>query len=257
MSLSNRILIINLILNTTMKKLIYTLGIMILLVSLSSCETDNYSAPDATVSGKILDHENNPMQLEQGGTGMVIRMFEEGFTTPTPFDLNVMQDGTYINNKIFAAKYKMIPAFGPFYNLSDTITVDIKGFVTVDFKVTPYLKVEWVTPPYATADGKIETKFKFTRIQPPAESNQKMPNLLDYQLFIGLTQYVGNNNFDNLVVNPAVSATNAMEGQTLTITSKTAMRFSRDYYVRVGVRVNDANKKYNYTDIKVVSVKLP
>lgn len=240
-----------------MKKNIYILSIIISLMSLHSCETDNYSTPDATVSGKILDHEGNQMELEQGSTSMVIRMLEEGFATPTPFDLNVMQNGTYINNKIFAAKYKMIPVFGPFYNTSDTMKVDIKGSVTVNFKVTPYLKVEWITPPYATADGKIEAKFKFTRIQPPAESNQTMPNILDYQLFIGLTQYVGNNNFDNLVVNPVVSATNSMEGKTLTITSKTAMRFSHDYYVRIGVRVNDANKKYNYTDIKVVSVKLP
>lgn len=240
-----------------MKKLIYTLSIMVSIVFFGSCETDNYSAPEAAVSGKILDHENNPLQLEQGSSSMVIRMLEEGFATPTPFDLNVMQNGTYLNNKIFAAKYKMIPAFGPFYTPSDTISVDVKGAVTVDFKVTPYLKVEWVDPPYATEDGKIEAKFKFTRIGPPNGSVQVMPNLLDYQLFIGLTQYVGNNNFDNLVVNPVVKATNGMEGQTLTITSKTPMRFSRDYYVRVGVRVNDANKKYNYTDIKVVKVDLP
>lgn len=241
----------------TMKKSIYLLSTAMLLLLCNSCEVDNYSAPDATVSGKVLDHENNPMQLEQGGSSMVIRMLEEGYATPTPFDLNVMQDGSYINNKIFAAKYKMVPVFGPFYASSDTINVDVRGSVSVDFKITPYLKVEWVTPPYATSDGKIEAKFKFTRIDPPSGSTMAKPNLLDYQLFISLTQYVGNNNFDNLVVNPVVQATNDMEGQTLTITSKTAMRFSRDYYVRVGVRVNDANKKYNYTDIKEVKVTLP
>ena len=56
------------------------------------------------------------------------------------------------------------------------------------------------------------------------------------------------------MVASAVAATNLMENQELNITTKIAVKYSTTYYVRVGVRVSDSFKKYNYTDVKTVVV---
>lgn len=220
-----------------------------------SCELDTYSSPDAVMSGTVYDNEGKPLQVEQGASSMVIRLMETGYENPDPFDLNMRQDGTYINTKVFAGTYRAYPYGGPFWPV-DTLEVNVSGTVTQDFTVTPYLKVEWSGKPEVLEDGRIQAKFRFFRTDSPDGSSAK-PDLLDCQLFIAHTQYVGNNNYDNLVVDAAVPVTNDQEGEELTIVSKTPMKFSGDYFVRIGVRVNDSNKKYNYTSIEKVNVKLP
>lgn len=226
------------------------------LFTVISCDLDTYDSPDATVYGSVLDNEGNPLQVEQGASSMVIRLLENGFENPEPFDLNMKQDGTYTNSKVFAATYMAYPYGGPFYPM-EPVQLNVSGTVKQDFEVTPYLKVEWVAAPVALEDGRIQASFKFHRNDPPAGSDEQKPNLLDYQLFIAHTQYVGNNNYDNLVVGKAFSVSNDKEDAEITIVSKTPMKFSRQYYVRVGVRVKDSNKKYNYTTIEAVQVTLP
>lgn len=235
-----------------MKHLFYSIAIILFL---ASCEKDNYETPAAAIQGQILDEDGNPMQLEQGSSSMRIRMHELSWSdNPVPLYLNVKQDGSYINNKIFAGNYRMQPVDGPFYPLADDAAkvVDVAGVTDVDFTVVPYLNVEWVTPPTVTADKKVTATFRFTRNAAPAGLTQ--PNLLDYQLFISTTQYVGNNNWDATVVSAAVAVANDKESTDLTVTSTAAMKYSTTFYVRVGVRVNDSFKKYNYTDVKTVAV---
>src|SRR5690606_33928123 len=96
----------------------------------------------------------------------------------------------------------------------------------------------------------VMASFRFTRNAGPTA----MPDLLDYQLFISTTQYVGNNNFDGTRVGAAVAVSGELEGQEISIVTVAPMKYETTYYVRIGVRVNDSYKKYNYTDIKTVAV---
>ena len=225
----------------------------ILAISFASCSIDNYDAPNARIEGVITDQNGANLQLEQGASSARIKMEDKTWSkTPIPYYLNVKQDGTYVNAKTFAAKYAMTLVEGPFYPVAAD-TVNITGDTKHDFKVTPYLNVAWVTDPVADSDKKITVKFKFTRNASPTVG-VNMPDLLDYQLFISTTKYVGNNNFDSNLVGPVVVVANSMEGQEISLITKTAMKYSTTYYVRVGVRVKDTYKKYNYTDIKTVVV---
>jgi len=217
-----------------------------------SCEKDNYETPNAVLQGTVIDAHDVPLQLEQGqGTGR-IRMEETSWSdTPIPFYLNLKQDGSYVNNKLFAGTYLVTPVEGAFYPVQGE-TIEINGSTQHDFHVTPYLQVEWVNEPTVLAGGQVTATFKFTRNAGPA--GEAMPNLLDYQLFISTTQYVGNNNFDGTVVGGVVSVANDKENMPITITSTAPMKYATTYWVRVGVRVNDSYKKYNYTTIKTVTV---
>lgn len=235
-----------------MKKLIYPLLLCMVLSLNNSCKMDNYEAPNVTLQGKITDTNGQGLQLEQGGSSARIKLEEISWSSsPTPLYLNFKVDGSYINSKLFAATYKITPVEGPFFQVAAD-TLKLTGSSTYDFSVVPYLDVTWVGDPIVTSDKKVAATFKFKRNAAPAGMSQ--PSLLDYQLFISTAQYVGNNNYDGSAVGPVVTVSNSMENQSINIISKTAMKYSTTYYVRIGVRVNDSFKKYNYTTIKTIVV---
>jgi hypothetical protein len=237
-----------------MKKIVYAILITVVSVSIHACKKDNYAAPDKTLQGQLTDAAGKGIQLEQGGSSARLKLEELKFKNPVPIYLNFKQDGSYINTKVFEGKYRIFPAEGPFFPLDSTQMqiVNVSGTTTANFKVVPYLNVDWVGEPVVTADKKIQVSFKFTRNAAPAGLTQ--PALSDYQFFISTTEYVGNNNYDNTRVGSVVTATASMENQTLTIISAQPMKYSTTFYLRVGVRVNDSFKKYNYTTVKAVIV---
>lgn len=242
-----------------MKKYYIILMIVSMLLPLASCELDNYEEPDATLSGTILDENGTPLQLEQGGGSMKLRMDElswsKGDTSVAviPFYLNVKQDGSYVNTKVFAGQYAITPWQGPFYPYTEGgDTIDVKGKTVKDFVVTPYLNLEWVTEPFINSNGFIQAEFKFTR---NAKDGEVMPDLNDCQLYIATTQYVGKNNYDNQMVGGNTILTNGQEGTTISLITIRAVKYvGLTYYVRIGASCKDAYKKYNYTDIKEVVV---
>lgn len=243
-----------------MKQLFYYIALVLFSFSVFSCEKDNYDAPGAGIQGRILDHNGNLLQTEQGSGNMRIKMEELSWTggdstvTVTPQYLNVKQDGTYTNERWFAGQYRMTPVEGPFYPFSvEGEIVDIKGTTTKDFVVTPYLNVEWVKEPYLTADNFIAASIRFTR---NSKDNLTMPDLNNALFCISSTQYVGNNNKDGQLFNGTIKITNDQEGTTIELKTSMAVKYTNTtYYVRAGICCSDAYKKYNYTDIKTVTVK--
>lgn len=240
---------------SVMRKIFYSLLCFAAIVSGAACKKDNYAMPDATLEGTLSDGKSG-MQLEQGGGSVRLKLDELSWSaTPIPMFLNFRQDGSFSNNKLFPGQYRVTPVDGPFYPIdsADMKIVDLRSGAStrVDFTVVPYINVEWVTPPAVTADKKVTATFRFTRNAAPPGKTQ--PALLDYQLFISTTQYVGNNNWDNTIVGAAQAAP-GKEATDVTITSTAPVKYATTYYVRVGVRVNDSFKKYNYTTISTITV---
>lgn len=232
-----------------MKTFLYILLIPALLCA---CRIDNVDAPDSTFEGRLVDAGGVGIQLEQGASSARLKLEELSWSsTPLPVYLNLKQDGSFINNKLFPGNYKVTPVEGPFYPAAEKV-VDIKGAMKQDFTVIPYLNVDWVAEPVVNADKKVSVTFRFT--SNPAPEGLTKPNPLDYQLFISTNQYVGNNNWDNTAVGAVVPVSAGNVGQPITITSSVPMKYSTTYYVRVGVRVNDTYKKYNYTTIRTIKV---
>lgn len=231
-----------------MKRIFFSMLIFALVVH--SCKIDNFDGPEATLQGEIVDPNGKRLELEQGQGSARIKMEDFGYTdTPIPFFFNFKMDGTYINTKVFESKYYITPIDGPFFPvLGDT--VEVKGNTTHNFTVIPYLDVEWDGDPQVTSDKKITANFKFKRNESSVGATK--PDVLDYQLFISTTKYVGNN---SLIANgQPTTVGNVAEGAALSITSQNPMKYATTYYVRVGVRVNDSFKKYNYTSVKTVQI---
>lgn len=253
-----------------MKRILYLIAFSIIVFSCNSCgKVDNYATPSVTLKGSVIDSvTGKTVQTEIGGNGTRVKLMEISWSaTPTPYYFYSMQDGTFNYTKLFAGK-DIVTVEGPFVPLVQTDntgnitvnkgkTVDIKGVTTLNFNVEPFLRVEWVSDPILNANGSITANIKFTR--GTANPNFQL-NITDVYLFVNATKYVGNNNYDNRYstkVSYSGSNGNALIGQTVTITTNTAsgaLPGKRDYFLRVGARIQYGLNYYNYSEVKTVTV---
>lgn len=236
----------------------------------SSClfDYDNYDGPDATLKGAVTDLNGNALNVGSGD-GVRIKLLDYG-NSPNPKEqyLKVKMDGTYINTKIFSSTYDII-AEGPFVPLLQVddegkVIVDkteknvkVKGVTTVDFKVEPFLKVDWEGEP-SFDSGIMTVSFRVDR---GTDDKAWHKDLRDVALFVSTTQYVGENNYDQRISVKESDSANDMVGTVASLTTlKTyPMLPGHTYYIRVGARIDYAsnfgeNYPYNYTTVKKVTV---
>jgi hypothetical protein len=249
-----------------MKKILYTIAICAVTLAGSSCsKLDNQDAPSETLTGSVVDAGNGKTVQTEQGSGTRIKLLEISWSdNPTPFYIASMQDGTFNYTKLFPGK-NVISAEGPFVPLVQTDntgativdksqTVDIKGTTTLNFSVEPFLRIEWVGEPVLNADGTISVQVKITRGTNDPNFQQ---DVSDINLYINSNKFVGNNNFDDRyspLTGYGGTDGNTKLGQTLTLTTKGVLPTGRQYFLRVGARVNYGLKYYNYTDVKTVTV---
>jgi hypothetical protein len=248
-----------------MKTTFYIVTCFLLIISFSCSKIDNYTAPSQTLTGMVMDATTKqPVQTEAGQSGTRIKLLETSWSDdPTPQYLASKQDGSYNDNKLFAGTYIATAegAFAPMIQtdangdttVDNSQTIEIKGgTTTVDFSVEPFLNVEWVGDPVINTDGSITAQVKITR----GTSNPNyQQSLTDMFLFVSNTQYAGNNNYDPRYSNQ-LSLGDSVLNQTISITTKGgALPGKRDYFLRVGARIDYGLKQYNYNE--PVSVSIP
>ena len=265
-----------------MKKIFYSLLFCLAAVSFNSCEIDNYAEPQETLKGKVVDAATGELVLtDQGAEGIRVRMRELSWKetkVPDNFDFNCMKEGIFQNTKVFAGRYnvKVDGAFIPLVrttSVGDTLKdeskyVDINGVTEVEFKVQPFLKLEWIGTP-TVANGKVTAVVKVTRAVSPADFKAKIEpmggyndNFLyvtDVRLFVSQMPYVGYREWDNRYttqLNYSGNAFDAQLGVPITITTTGVIPSGRTVFIRAAARINYATetiKRHNYNlALKVV-----
>ncbi|WP_436489916.1 DUF3823 domain-containing protein [Chitinophaga sp. ARDCPP14] len=124
-----------------MNKLRYFFFIAALALGMMSCEKDNYDGPTAGLSGSFRDVKSGELIEQDIILGTTIEIIEHGYASRTPQPLIVKTDGTYANTMLFANTYTVTPVRGNFIPV-DSQVVNINGQVTLDFAVTPYIRVK-------------------------------------------------------------------------------------------------------------------
>lgn len=229
---------------------------------LVSCIKDNYAAPAETFKGAFVEKGTNvPFQTALGNTGIRIRMMEYSWSdTPQPYDMNVKQDGTFQNTKVFKGKYGVTPE-GAFVPLKEEV-IEIKGTIEKTYEVEPLLKLEWVGQPVVNPDGTVSVQVKVTRGTTNPDYQQEVEK---GWLFVSETDYVGDfcysPNYSTRLTGAEIPL-----GETITVTtgfpngtSGTGIAFpnyQRKYFLRFAAKttVNFSNtERYNYTPIVEVT----
>jgi hypothetical protein len=234
-----------------MKKIINGLLIAFTLATGYSCtKIDNYPGPDAAFKGNIIDSTTGKNILTETG-GIQMKLEELSWSaTPDPQYIPSMQDGSFQDTKLFKGHYRVTPYGGAFWPVGGQ-QLDIGTSTSKDFKVTPYLTIENLTN---SLSGTTLT-LTFNLVAPIPDG---LPQIIDVTPFVNDTQFVGSganiNNYSSVNKITINADYSNVVGTTYTLTIPN-LKSGRTFYARVGVRVNDSFKQYNYSE--VVTVKVP
>lgn len=242
-----------------MKKTINILGFIAVLLFSACSPIDNFDTPEETIQGKIYDSATG--ELLQCGTSTQIRLMEYSWDkNPTPYYITAKPDGTYKNTKIFKGNYGLLPygAFVPFqqfdaegnYIRNDEVIKDIKGTVTVDFQVEPFLRVEWVGEPVLDEEGVITAVVRVTR----GTNNPDYQAPVDYiNLYVSTGETVGDGNYINMYSRRKFFNGNDAEqylGQEYEIKTRGNLPAGRRWVIRAGARTKtivNGSQRFNYS----------
>lgn len=244
---------------TSMKRIILyaIIPVGIALGAVSCMDIDNFDAPDAKISGNLIDKTTGKnMLVDQGDTH--IRIWERSYSlNPNPQDLAVKMDGTYTNTKLFKGTYDMIPYDGAYWPCDTTYDVKIgsKGAVQ-DFEVTPYLHV---------VDFKTELEgLNLTlscRLQAPV--TEGLPQVVEIRPFLSLNHFCGYadhlsyyyTNTYRISIRKLWNKIGDEDGNGYETYSVTVpVKSGYTYWCRMGVQVNNTFKNWNYSEIEQISV---
>jgi hypothetical protein len=94
-----------------MKKINYIITVCFICSIAAGCiKDDNYAAPNASVSGTIIDSVSGK-GLESEPSEERLYVLQTSYTagTPIPFYWNIQPSGAYNNTAVFAGTYKIYP----------------------------------------------------------------------------------------------------------------------------------------------------
>lgn len=204
----------------------------------AGCEKDNYDGPTAGLAGKFIDAETGELVQQDIIRGTQIEILEHGYDNGTPQYLIVKVDGTYENSLLFENTYTIQPKRGNFIDLSPQDLL-IKGKTTLDFTVTPYIRI--LQPSIVKNGNKVVATFK---LEQNVVNNVKKIGLYahkDIQVGEPMRQAAAEQTLD-AASNPATVYQLELDLPSNSSTLKPGF----DYYFRIGALIDVGEAKLNY-----------
>jgi hypothetical protein len=237
--------------------------VVCLLLSLTSCELDSYAEPDGIVSGTLRDTKaDDGVFWTEQPNGFQIVCTETSWTaseTPGGQTFWGKADGTFNNDRVFAATYSIMPRNGAFHSAkAQSVEVKTRKDPSLVFDVIPYCSFHDVVIKQDLPNRSVHITFTLTtnaivdNPETPDVDETSPVTIQNWRLFASArTPYVGNNSGanDSDVSTGAISLTNSQLGQTITYT-KSGFKAGTTYHLRLGARcVETPGGVYNMTKI--------
>ena len=229
-----------------MKIIDYKLILLVLIV-FASCEIDNYSEPNAVFTGKVVDVQTGETIQTRQPDGIQIRLVQEGYENPVPYDFWAKNDGTFRNTRLFGGTYEITVQAGPFHN-SVTKTVILEGGREINetFEVEPYIRITDVN--ISTSGDAITGTYKLSMGDGTTQ--------VKHSMLICHVSPILHKNTDNLKSSQIndLSGIGASELQSMSFTDEITGLKTGTYYVRVAVEANNSLGRNNYSEIVKVEL---
>ncbi len=241
-----------------MKTIIKSILLAASILYIVSCsKADNMAGPNAAFEGNIIDSVTGKNILT-GTQDFGIACYDISWrTNPDVYTVPIKQDGSFEDTRFFSGHFQVLPNQGPFWPV-DTTVMDISGTVTKNFTVVPYIEILNFT-------HRLSGDTLIMNFQIDAPRKAGLPEIADAWPFVNTTSFVSSGAFIAVYTNSNAGDT---AKNTLDINSnwddslvhKTFelrvpnMLSGRTFYARVGVRVNDSYRKFNYSDIVEIDV---
>lgn len=227
-----------------MKNQSYILFLFVL--GLFACELDNYDAPSGSFSGQFIDVKTGALVEQDLINGTVIQLAEHGYDPVGLQYMVVKNDGTFENRLIFENTYTVQPVRGNFYPV-DAQDLEIGSGTTLDFMVTPYLRI--VNPQITYQGGKVTATFSIE--QSGASNVRKIGFFAHPNSVVGqpVQVFSAENDLNRDVASEEVFTLEIDVAANSTIFGK-----ADDFYFRIGAIANAAESKYNYAPAKRIAL---
>ncbi|MDV3755553.1 hypothetical protein CMU20_11005 [Elizabethkingia anophelis] len=211
---------------------------------LFSCSNggDNFEAPEASFTGRIISTATGKPVPGQEPNGARIRMYEGGkYNGKVPIDFWVTQSGAFVNKTLFSGTYKVI-AEGPFQR-ADTLALNLASSSSHDFSVTPFLElnVEIVQK----KENAVVVKYKIDQ-SPEKRKILRRAVLVSNRPYVDITNFI--NSSPSPFINTAGIPDSELAGKEF-VTEITGLSKGVQYYVRSASRCDNPNSFYNYSEI--------
>ncbi len=228
------------------------------IIAVASCtKTDNMPGPNAGFQGRLLDVTNSKNNFVTETNGVQVKLEELSWSsTPTPQYIPSKPDGSFEDTKLFSGHYRVTPTAGAFWPV-DPVELDINGLTTHDFELMPYLKI-------TNFSHRLSGDTLIMSLNLVAPKTDGLPTIIDLQPFVNNTKFVGAGaNISQYTTPTDQSKKNIITinsnwsdaiAQTTYVVKVPDLIHGRTFYARVGVRVNDSYKQFNYSEIVEVQV---
>ena len=200
---------------------------------LLSCKKDNYDAPKASLTGRIV-YKGEPLNFEYDR--VTYELYQPGFGKTGPITSVFTPEGSFVH-LLFDGNYKMVvPAGqGPFVwkktsaGKPDSVAITLKGSTNLDIEVLPYFMVR--TPTLSYAGGKVSGNCKLEKVV--TDANAK--NIERVTLYISKTQFA-NSQTNVASVNLAGAAITDLNNVSLSVNVPTLIPTQNYVYASIGVK---------------------
>jgi hypothetical protein len=261
-----------------MKKLIYLIPMMLLMTSCGLFQFDNYETYDASIKGAFID-ETTGVNVQQecvytvsfGGTISsyttgYISAYELGWDYEAAQNWLVKSDGSYLNTKIFAGKYRLEAQQNNFYPIVKSDVVLKEGSNTVDWTVVPYVRIIDPVITYDATVSKFKAAFKCQYGDATkADSIYKAVFCIYPDVFVGMSC---NNSDDpgaskkavDIVCDGTTVNTLYIDPAYVSTKHNSEFKYSRTHYLRIavcsiGTKGKNFNSSYHYNFSPIVPIE--
>lgn len=208
-----------------------------------SCKLDDYAVPDIVLEGNVVDVATGENVPTRQPDGIKIRLLEEGYKSPVPYDFWAKSDGSFRNTKIFSGKYKIIATEGAFEQASvDTQLVDLTKNQNITFKVEPFARVMDVS--IVKSGNGIKATYKISQ----GASTKKILKSMLICYTSPILHETTTGKLSSAENDLSGMTTDEIEGQSFTDTIDN-LEAGKTYYARVAVQTENSLNRYNYSPI--------
>lgn len=223
-----------------MKKLILIFAAVLSLL-FTSCEVDNFQAPESILSGTV-NYNGNPVGVRTNGTEL--ELWQDGYALDEKITVHIAQDGTY-TARLFNGQYKMVRHAGAPWapQLNDTIIIDVNGDTSENIEVQPYFTISNAS--YQQYGNAVQANFEVNQVDPTA-------SLTDVKLFLRKDILLDENHNDKAVSIDPGSITFGDNASILAVLPDELLNAGY-LFLRVGVKSDKANEYY-YSQVQKLDI---
>lgn len=216
--------------------------ILLLIAVLSSCEIDNYDEPGAIFTGRIIDVKTGEPIHTRQPDGIQIRMIQQGYSSPVPYDFWAKNDGTFRNTKLFKGTYEVTVQAGPFHNSVTKVVTLVDGVEKEEiFEVEPFVRISDIS--ISGSGNTISGSYKLTM----GDGTTK----IEHSRLIVHTSPILHKNTDNLLSSPIndLNLIGASDLESMSFNDEVTNLSPGLYYARIAVESDNALGRNNYSEI--------